>query len=172
MSPIDPFVTLVGALNAADVRFLTIGVWGANYYANEAAASFLTQDRDLFLPPSPANELLAWAACESASLTLWCGDEPLDRPRDASLAEQIVARRALVRATDGRGLEVDLTLVMAGFEFDEVWRERRVFRSEGVEIPVARLQDIVASKAAAGRPKDRLFLATHEEALRQLMRKA
>jgi len=29
LSPIDPFVTLEGALNAADVRFLTIGVWGA-----------------------------------------------------------------------------------------------------------------------------------------------
>ena len=40
-----------------------------------------------------------------------------------------------------------------------------------VQIPVARLRDIVASKAAAGRPKDRLFLATHEEALRQLMGK-
>jgi len=28
----------------------------------------------------------------------------------------------------------------------------------------------VQSKAAAGRPKDRLFLATHEEALRDLMK--
>jgi hypothetical protein len=36
---------------------------------------------------------------------------------------------------------------------------------------VARLRDIVASKAQAGRPKDRLFLATHEEALKELMRK-
>ena len=60
---------------------------------------------------------------------------------------------------------------MAGFEFDEVWGQRRVFKSGDVEIPVARLRDIVASKAAAGRPKDRLFLATHEEALRELMKK-
>jgi hypothetical protein len=34
--------------------------------------------------------------------------------------------------------------------------------------PRARLRHIVESKAAAGRDKDRLFLATHEEALRQL----
>jgi hypothetical protein len=60
---------------------------------------------------------------------------------------------------------------MAGFEFDEVWEERRHFRAEGVSIPVAALHQIVRSKAAAGRPKDRLFLATHEEALRQLMTK-
>jgi len=39
---------------------------------------------------------------------------------------------------------------------------------EGVALPVASLRDIVASKAAVGRPKDRLFLATHEEALREL----
>lgn len=153
------------------MRFVLIGVGGANFYAHAASASFVTRDRDLFLPAEASNELRAWRACESAGLDLWCGDEPLDRPRDRFLAEQVVARRALVRATDGRGLEVDLTLVMAGFEFDEVWRERRVFRSEGVEVPVARLRDIVASKATAGRPKDRLFLATHEEALRELMKR-
>jgi hypothetical protein len=44
-----------------------------------------------------------------------------------------------------------------------------VFKVEGVRVPVASLSDIVASKAAAGRPKDRLFLATHEEALRDLV---
>ena len=38
-------------------------------------------------------------------------------------------------------------------------------------VPVASLKDIVVSKAAAGRPKDRLFLATHEEALRELGRR-
>jgi hypothetical protein len=34
---------------------------------------------------------------------------------------------------------------------------------------VARLSDIVASKAAAGREKDRLFLASYAEALRSLI---
>ena len=59
---------------------------------------------------------------------------------------------------------------MAGFTFEEVWSERRTFLVEGVEIPVARLAHIVQSKAAAGRDKDRLFLATHEERLRALIR--
>jgi hypothetical protein len=61
---------------------------------------------------------------------------------------------------------------MEGFEFEEVWRQRRLFKVERVDIPVARLSHIVASKAAAGRPKDHLFLATHEEALRSLLRYA
>jgi hypothetical protein len=64
---------------------------------------------------------------------------------------------------------IDLTLVMAGFEFEAVWRERRDFVDQGVDIPVARLAYIVASKAAAGRPKDRLFLETHKEALAELL---
>jgi hypothetical protein len=50
-----------------------------------------------------------------------------------------------------------------------VFVNRREFRVEGVSVPVARLRDIVASKAAAGREKDRLFLAAHAEALRPLI---
>ena len=97
------------------------------------------------------------------------GDEPLDQPRDAWLAQRVVERRTLTRASDRIRLEVDLTLVMSGFEFDVVWRERRVFIAEGVEIPVARLTHIVSSKANVGRPKDRLFLETHKESLRTLL---
>jgi len=165
----EPFVSLVAALNHKRVRFLVIGVWGVNYYGS-GSTHFHTEDRDLFLPPDPANELKAWQACRGEGFELWCGDEPLGEPMDLVLAEQVVSRRALVRA-DGHGLLVDLTLVMAGETFDDVWSRRRVFRVEGVKIPVASLKDIVASKAAAGRPKDRLFLATHEEALRELGRR-
>jgi hypothetical protein len=60
---------------------------------------------------------------------------------------------------------VDLTLVMKGFEFETVWSERRSFVVEGADIPVARLLHIVRSKEATGRDKDRLFLATHADAL-------
>lgn len=165
-----PFEQVVAALNGLGVRYLIIGVSGANYYATSGSTLFVTADRDLYLPRDPANTLAAWRACESVGLELWNGPELLDRPRDLILAEAIVDRRALVRASDGRGLDIDLTLVMEGFEFEDVWGGRRLFRAEGVEIPVARLRHIVESKAAAGRPKDRLFLATHEEALRALLR--
>jgi hypothetical protein len=136
---LEPFPTLAAALLRANVRFVVIGVSGINHYAQTAGLVFTTQDRDLFLPADPKNELK-------------------------------VSRRALVRA-DGHGLLVDFSLVMAGFTFDDVWSRRRVFKVEGLEVPVASLKDIVSSKAAAGRPKDRLFLATHEEALRELGRR-
>lgn len=167
----DPLIPLVRALHARGVTFVVIGVAGANYYALGGGTVFTTRDRDLFLPLDPDNLVHAWEACESMALSLSVGDEPLDVPRDRWLAERIVATRSLVRATDGRGLDVDLSLTMAGFDFEEIWRERRVFLVDGLEIPVARLEHIVRSKAAIGRPKDQLFLATHADALKQIFQR-
>ncbi|HEX6884469.1 MAG TPA: hypothetical protein VF530_13925 [Planctomycetota bacterium] len=162
---------LLRSLGGLGVRFVTIGVWGVNLYARDVSFAFVTQDLDLFLPRDPENLLLAWKACEEVGLELRAGTEPLDEPHDLFVAQAVVQRTALTRATDGRGFLVDLTLVMAGFEFDEVWAERRVFQVHGLDVPVARLTHIARSKAEAGRPKDRLFLATHKEMLADLIRR-
>lgn len=166
----DPFVGLAERFSEVGVRFALIGVWGANFYARSGAAVFTTEDYDVLLPPDPASELKAWEVCRALGFELTSGGEPLGAPLDLWLAERVVERKALVRAIDSQGMQIDLTLVMAGFEFETVWSERRIFLVEGVEIPVARLAHIVASKATAGREKDRLFLATHQEALRDLMK--
>lgn len=165
----EPLARLGQALANERVRYVTIGVAGANLWARSGHSIFSTNDYDLFLPTDADTSLRAWRAAEACGLALFCGDDPLDTPRDLFLAERIVERRALVRASDGQGFEVDFTLVMAGFEFEGVFAGRRTFMVEGVPIPVARLRDIVASKAAAGREKDRLFLAAHAEALRSLI---
>lgn len=56
----DPFGRVAATLLEARVRFVVIGVAGANYYALSRQTLFATQDRDLFLPPDPENELSAW----------------------------------------------------------------------------------------------------------------
>lgn len=162
---------LFRALEERSVRFVGIGAWAANHYALSPAGIVRTQDKDLFLPSDAENLLRTWEACASVGLPLTTGGEPLDEPRDLFLARAVVERRALTRAWDGADLMVDLTLVMAGFDFETVWRERRIFRAEGVEFPVARLTHIVASKAAADRPKDRLFLETLAAELREMQRR-
>ncbi len=167
----NPIAPLGQALAGRSVRYVLIGVSGANLYAPSGQARFVTQDYDLFLPLEPENLVLAWAACDDAKMDLWLGDEPLDRPRDRWLAERIVERRALTKVTGPEGLLVDLTLVMKGFDFETVWRDRRLFVIEGAEVSTARLLHIVSSKEAAGRDKDRLFLATHRDALEQLLKK-
>jgi len=166
-----PLATLARELAAHSVRYLLIGVSGANLYAPAGQAVFITKDFDLFLPPDPDTLVHAWTASERAALELWIGDEPLETPRDRWLAERVIAQRALVRATGASDFQVDLTWVMAGFAFEAVWQERREFMIEGVPVPAARLLHIVESKRAAGRPKDHLFLATHKDALEQLLRK-
>ncbi len=164
-----PFHRLAAALKARRVRYVVIGVGGANYWATTGAQTFATEDFDLFLPREADNLLRAWEASDTCHLSLLAGDEPLDSVRDRLLAERVVAAGGTTRATDGGGFDVDLSLTMAGFDFETVWAERQIFLVEGVDLPVARLRHIIESKARAGRPKDRLFLATHAEALRQLL---
>lgn len=157
-------------LAARSVRYVLIGVSGANLYGPAGQAVFTTEDIDLFLPPDPENLVRAWSACERVPLDLWLGDEPLDSPRDLWLAERVVERRALTTAKGTNDLLIDLTLVMKAFDFEAVWKERREFLIERVPVPTARLLHIVESKQAAGRPKDQLFLATHKDALEQLLK--
>jgi len=166
---VDAFVSLADALSARGVRFVVIGVWGVNYYAPSGSALFSTLDRDLFLPPDPDDLLAAWEVSESLGFALLAGAAPHDSPRDGVLARTVVERRALTRASDARGTDVDLSLVMGDFDFETVWAERQVFEVAGTPIPVARLAHIVTSKAAAGREKDRLFLAMHRHALEELL---
>ena len=166
-----PLAPLARELAARSVRYLLIGVSGANFYGPAGQAVFATVDFDLFLPPDPDNLVGAWASCESVALDLWLGGEPLDRPRDRFLAERVIQRRALTGARGAHELQVDLTLVMEGFDFEQVWKERREFLVEGTPVPTARLLHIIESKAATARPKDQLFLATHKDALEQLLKK-
>lgn len=166
----NPLAELAHALAARSARYALIGVAGANLYAPGGSAVFVTEDSDLFLPLDPDNLVRVWGACEGVGLELWSSNDPLDSPRNRWLAERVIERRALTRAT-GDDLVVDLPLVMKGYDFEMVWAERRNFVIDGAEIPVARLLHIVTSKHAAGRDKDRLFLATHREALAELLRR-
>jgi hypothetical protein len=160
-----PFAPLARTLAARAVRYLVIGVSGANLYAPRGQAVFVTSDIDIFVPTDADNLVRAWEAAEQAGLELWAGADPLDRPRDVPLAERVIEGRVLTSAIGPETPQVDITLVMAGFAFERAWEARREFLLEGTIVPAARLLHIVESKHAAGRPKDLLFLATHKDAL-------
>jgi hypothetical protein len=160
---------LASGLNGNSVRALLIGVHAANLYAPAGQAIFPTRDADFFLPLDPDNLLRAWTTCEQCGLECWLGLEPLERPRDHWLARRVVEHRALTRVTGLPEGDVDFTLVMAGFDFETVWDNRRTFAIDGVPLDVARLEHIIKSKA--GREKDRLFLATHRDALEQVLKR-
>ena len=169
MNAPDVFHRLLRLLAQHRVQYVVIGVAGANYYARSATEVFTTKDRDLFVPPDASNLLSAWHASRESGYDLWSGQEPLGEPLDAWLAERVVSNRAGTSALHPTGVAIDFTLEMKGFEFETVWNARRVFRVGDIDIPVARLSHIVESKAKTNRLKDRLFLATWQEALRDLL---
>ena len=169
MSDESAFVDVVRRLVDHRVRFVIVGVGGANYYARSAGEIFSTLDRDLFLPIDSRNLLNAWSVARDLNYILWSGDEPLGEPVDQWLADRVVSLRATTTAIHSGGVQIDFMLDMKAFDFETVWTARRTFRIDDVEIPVARLSHIVESKTHANRPKDRQFLATWEERLRRLI---
>ena len=72
-----PLAPLAGELAGHSVRYVLIGVSGANLYAPTGQTTFVTKDFDLFLPSDSDDLVRAWSACEDAGLDLWLDGEPL-----------------------------------------------------------------------------------------------
>ena len=60
---------------------------------------------------------------------------------------------------------MDLMTEISGPTFEQVWSEHRVIEFSGVQVCIASLRHIVASKRAANRPQDRYALKRWEEDL-------
>jgi hypothetical protein len=74
-------------------------------------------------------------------------------PRDESFANRLVTSRLLPLVHAASGIPVDVVLATEGIEIDFV--DRRVQRElGGVIVPVLCVEDLLATKAVAGRRKD------------------
>jgi hypothetical protein len=133
------------------VRYLFIGKSGAILIGFPDT----TQDADLFLEKSPANGDVAVAALKELGF-------------DLSETETADIRRGkdFVQLKNGP-FDVDLVFAPDGIErFEDAWRRR-------IEIdafPVCSIDDIIASKRAANRVKDRESLA-RLEAFREYLKR-
>ncbi len=118
------------------VRYLFIGKSGAILLGYPDT----TQDADLFLDKSPVNARAVVAALKGLGFAL--GDVE---------TVEIERGKDFVQLRNGP-FDVDLVFAPDGIEhFDDAWRRR--VDVEG--FPVCHLDDIIASKAAANRVKDR-----------------
>lgn len=119
-----------------EVRYLFIGKSGAILLGYPDT----TQDADLFVDKSPINGLAIVAALRE-----------LGFPLTDSEAEQIECGKDFVQIRTGP-FDLDLVFAPDGIErFDDAWARR--VDVEG--FPVCHPDDIIASKAAANRVKDR-----------------
>lgn len=138
--------SLLASLNAADVRYVIIGATAFAAYGWVRA----TADLDLFVDADPAN-------LERLRRTLQDFGYDVE---DASV-EDFGRFKILLRQYD---LPLDLHPFVAGISsFEEVWSRRTQSDLGAVQASFASLEDLIAMKRAAGRPKD-------AEDLRQLER--
>ena len=124
------------ALARHRVRYLFIGKSGAILLGFPDT----TQDADLFVEKSPANSAALVCALRELGFTL-----------SESQADDICRGKDFVQLKNGP-FDLDLVFAPDGVErFEDAWQRR--IEVEG--FPVCHIDDIIASKAATNRVKDR-----------------
>lgn len=152
---------LLRRLTAAGVDFVVIG----GYAAIAHGASVLTSDLDICFAPDDANLDALGRVLIDLDARLRGIDEDVPFVPDAA-----TLRRIMVLILDTADGPLDVLVEPSGAPRYEVLR-RRAERLDlgGFAVLVASLDDLIAMKAAAGRPKDLMVLA-ELEAIRRLRR--
>jgi hypothetical protein len=165
----DPYADVCRHLERAGVRYVIIGVFGINFYAQQVGEIITTGDCDILVPATLAALRKALQTLVKMGFALEAGGEPLTK-LDSVLLKGILRARAVVRA-ERPDARIDVCTQIAGASFQETWDAHREFVVESVRLRVGSLQSLVNSKRAADRPKDRLFLELHKEMIDTVLRK-
>lgn len=166
MTPLNPYISLIGKLRRKRVRFLLVGVYGINHYAPGPALAFSTLDCDILVEPDPSNLLRALLLLGAGGYCLESNGEPLDTP-DLWLAEKIIRNKASLTATKDKAAQVDILTSVAGYSFSKLYAGRRLFKVGGTSAPVASLAHLLESKKICGRKKDLEFLRIYAAQLKR-----
>jgi predicted nucleotidyltransferase len=153
MAEFDP-QEIFAALERHGVRFVVIGGVAAILHG----APHVTTDVDIVPEEGRDNLARLSAALKELNARIRVVGEPEGIPFDHS-AESLTRVRIWNLVTD-RG-NLDLTFVPSGTRgYDDLVRDAEPMTVRGVEVPVASLADVIRSKEAAGRERDRLVLPT------------
>jgi hypothetical protein len=136
MSPDESFVAeLARALKAVALEAIVVGSGGAALLG----APVLTQDIDILVRDTPRNRRKLGALCQALGASL-VEISPLTGSR------RLVGLRV--------GIDVLFDEIAGGLRFESLRSRAQKIALPNAQVTVASLADIVASKAAAGRPKD------------------
>ena len=134
------------------VRYVLVGGVAAILHG----APHVTTDVDVVPQDGRENLGRLAAALKEMHARIRVAGEPEGVPFDHS-AESLARVRVWNLVTDHGDL--DITFVPSGTRgYDDLARDARTMTIRGVAVPVASLADVVRSKEAAGREKDRLVL--------------
>ncbi len=147
---------IVEVLVRYGVDFVLIG----GYAANLQGSPYLTNDVDITPATNPDNYArLSAALTELEAKVRAEGTDPLPFNHDAASLAGVMVWNLTTKFGD-----LDITTTPSGTEgFADLRRDAVSIRLRGVEVRVASLADIVRSKDAAGRNKDRIALPVLRE---------
>ena len=151
----DP-ARVLAALRSADVEFVLIGGMAAILHGDVG----VTVDLDIVPAPGRANLERLAAALRSLDARIRTEGEPEGLPFDCSPAYlRRLGPDAILNLTTRAG-DLGLTFRPSGTEgYSDLRRDAvEVEAADGLRILVASLADVIRSKEAAGREKDRLAL--------------
>lgn len=128
---------LLKSLNAHKVDFVVIGATAFPVHGYARA----TLDIDIFIRPTRIHAKRAWTALHAF------GYDMTDVTVDDLLAKKLLIRQYAV--------QTDIHPFVTGVSFDRVWRHKVKATFGRTEVYFPSLDDLIAMKRAAGRPKDR-----------------
>jgi hypothetical protein len=143
---------LLGVLTRHEVRYVLIGGFAAVIHGSP----YVTTDVDIVPDTDDENLGRLSAALDELNARVWTPDDPDGLPLDHD-AGSLTAVRVWNLVTDhGR---LDVTFEPSGTTgYRDVERDTVRLVILGTEVDVASLADVIRSKEAAGREKDRLVL--------------
>ena len=148
IAPLDP-ERLLRTLRRHRVRFVLIGALGARLYGFPR----VTADADITPARDDSNLILLAAALRELDARVYMESVPEGLPFDATATTLARADVWSLVTVAGR---LDIAFAPSGTTgYDDLARNAEHFMLFGSDVAVARLEDIVRSKEAAERPKDR-----------------
>lgn len=157
----DP-TELLRSLHSEDVKFVLIGGLAATLYGSP----YVTTDADIVPQKSPGNLKRLATALTALEARIRTEGVPDGLPFGVSAAA--LANVEILNLTTRFG-NLDLTFVPSGTQgFADLKKNARSITIHGVPVQVASLADVIRSKEAANREKDRLVLPTLRELLDRL----
>jgi hypothetical protein len=160
LAPLDP-ERLVSVLAKHQVRYVLIGALGARMHGFPR----VTADADITPARDAENLERLAAALRELEAKVYTENVPEGLPFDCSA--RMLARGDLWNLVTDAG-RLDVTFQPSGTEgYDDLASGAVRFEVFGALLAVARLEDIIRSKEAAGRPRDRQDVLVMREMLRR-----
>lgn len=159
--PFDP-EEILRVLEHHKVRYVLIGGFAATLYGSP----HVTTDVDITPDASKDNLRKLARALEDLDARIRVQNEPEGIPFDRSA--EMLSRVSLLNLTTRAG-DLDLAFEPQGTGgYRDLRRNAVEIEIRGIKIPMAALADVIRSKEAAGREKDRLTLPTLRRLLERL----